>query len=181
MVHVVSRLTPMVPSPVHRPKVSRPSPTDGSTSTSTSTTAGTSSSGASDFLSLFASKTTSSDTPAPAAPPPPPTAESVFGANPWISNPTGTAPDGSTYSYNPFYFATAQTAATVAQMVGGQVVQSNQLTPTGGGGFQQQQPNYMVQLPDGRMINPGLVASFYTHGYPQSCIDTMVANEVQNT
>jgi hypothetical protein len=64
-------------------------------------------------------------------------------------------------------------------MVGGKVVESNQFTGTGGP-FQQQQPNYMVQLPDGRMINPGLVASFYDHGYPQSYIDTMVACEVKN-
>ena len=64
-------------------------------------------------------------------------------------------------------------------MVGGKVVQANQFTP-GGGPFQQQQPNYMVQLADGRMINPGLVASFYTHGYPQSYVDMMVACEVKN-
>jgi hypothetical protein len=93
-----------------------------------------------------------------------------------MANPTGTAPNGASYSYNPYYFATAQTAATVAQMVGGIVVQS----PALGGGFQQQQPQYMVQLPDGRQVNPGLIASFYDHGYPQSFVDTMVANEVQN-
>ena len=64
-------------------------------------------------------------------------------------------------------------------MVGGTVVQSNQFTPSGGA-FNQQQPNEMVRLPDGRLINPGLVASFYTHGYPQSYIDQMVAAEVKN-
>ncbi len=105
-----------------------------------------------------------------------PTAESVFGANPWITNPTGTAPDGSSYGYNPLYFATAATAAQVAQMVGGKVVASDQLANAGG--FVQQQPNEMVQLANGRLVNAGLVASFYTHGYPQSYIDQLIANEV---
>ena len=44
----------------------------------------------------------------------------------------------------------------------------------------QQQATQMVRLPDGRLINPGLVASFYTHGYPQSYIDMMIAAEVKN-
>ena len=116
------------------------------------------------------------------APPPPtpaPTAESVFGPNPWVTNPTCQGPDGSSISYNPYYFATASTAAKVAQMVGGTVVQAYQFTPNGGG-FAQQQSNYMVKLADGRLINPGLVASFYTHGYSQSYVDQMVANEVNN-
>ena len=103
----------------------------------------------------------------------------MFGPNPWMSNPTGIGPNGVAFNYNQYYFATPQTAATVANMVGGKVVQTNQFTPSGGA-FLQQQPNYMVQLPDGRMINPGLVASFYTHGYPQSYIDMMVACEVKN-
>jgi len=165
MVHVVSalRLAP----PIHNALKSRQAATDTSTSSE-----------APDFRALF----TSVPTPVTAAPPPPPaapTAESKFGANPWMTNPTGIGPDGAPYSYNPHYFATAQTAATVAQMVGGKVVQSNQFTPNGGP-FLQQQPNYMVQLGDGRMINPGLVASFYTHGYPQSYVDMMVACEVKN-
>jgi hypothetical protein len=108
-----------------------------------------------------------------------PTAESVFGANPWITNPTGTAPDGSSYGYNPLYFATASTAAQVAQMVGGTVVASDQIADAGG--FMQQQPNEMVQLSNGTLINAGLVASFYNHGYPQSYIDQMIANEVNGT
>ena len=108
-----------------------------------------------------------------------PTAESVFGSNPWIANPTGTAPDGSSYGYNPLYFATAATAATVAQMVGGKVVAGDQLASAGG--FVQQQPNEMVQLANGTLINAGLVASFYTHGYPQSYIDMLIQNETQGT
>jgi len=189
MVHVTSTVRP-VAQPVSTITRARTAATKASSTTGTSTTAGAATaagestdSGAADFLALFTSKTTgsaASNPPPPQAPPPPaPTAQSVFGPNPWIGNPTGIGPNGATYSYNPYYFATAQTAATVAQMVGGKVVQSNQFTGSGGA-FQQQQPNYMVQLADGRMINPGLVASFYDHGYPQSYVDMMVACEVQN-
>jgi hypothetical protein len=46
--------------------------------------------------------------------------------------------------------------------------------------YVQNQPNEMVELSNGTMLNPGLVASFYTHGYPQSMVDRMVANEVAN-
>ncbi|HUA63501.1 MAG TPA: hypothetical protein VML19_32395 [Verrucomicrobiae bacterium] len=117
--------------------------------------------------------------PAPASPVDPvPTAQSVFGANPWITNPTGSGPTG-TYSYNPYYFATPQTAAAVASMVGGKVVSMNAFS-TAGSPFQQNQPNQMVQLPNGALINPGLVAEFYTHGYSQSMINQMIANEVSN-
>ncbi len=132
-----------------------------------------------DWRALFTGTTTpvtSDPQPANSAP----TAESVFGPNPWIRNPTGMGPDGGIYSYNPYYFATPQTAAKVAQMVGGTVVQTNAFTPQGGP-FAQMQPNQMVQLPDGRMINPGLVASFYTHGYPQSYINQLVSAEIANT
>lgn len=133
-----------------------------------------------DFRALFTPKPPTTVVPPPPPPPPPaPTAESVFGPSPWLTNPTGTGPNGVTYGYNPYYFATPQTAATVAQMVGGTVVESNQFTGTGGT-FAQQQPNQMVRLPDGRMINPGLVASFYAHGYPQSYVDMMIASEVKN-
>jgi hypothetical protein len=106
-----------------------------------------------------------------------PTAQSVFGANPWMTNPTFTAPDGNTYGYNPYYFATPSTAAQVAQMVGGTVVPSDQLAEFGG--FAQNQPNEMVQLPNGALINPGLIATLYTHGFPQAYIDELIQNEIQ--
>lgn len=109
----------------------------------------------------------------------PPTAESVFGANPWMTNPTVTAPNGNSYSYNPLYFATASTAAQVAQMVGGTVVASDQTADAGG--FIQQQPNEMVKLSNGALINPGLVASFYNYGFSQSIVDRMIANEINGT
>ena len=185
MVHLVSALRPVVQQPVHNPKASRLSTTDGPGTSGTSgssnnpgtSTAGSSDTGASDFLSLFATGTNLPSPAAPAPTPAAPTAQSVFGANPWMTSPTGVAPNGTTFNYNPVYFATAQTAATVAQMVGGTVVQSPQL----GGGFQQQQTQYMVQLPNGHLINPGLIADYYTMGYSQSQLSQIIANEVQNT
>lgn len=122
--------------------------------------------------------------PAPAvspAPSPAPTAEGVFGPNPWLANPTWVDPDGSTYGFNPQYFATPETAAKVAQMVGGTVVEANACITGPSGPFQQQQPNEMVRLANGTLINPGLVAGFYTHGYSQSLVDQMIANEIGGT
>jgi hypothetical protein len=104
-----------------------------------------------------------------------PTAQSLFGANPWMTGTGGTGPNGS-YSYNPYYFATPATAAKVAQMLGGTVVAMNAITPFGP--FQQNQQNLMVQMPDGRLINAGLVAGFYDHGYTQQTVDKMIAAEV---
>ena len=171
MAYVVSRLTasPLAArfssQPVQRARAAVNSSTDASSST------------VPDFRSLFNGQTF------PATPVTPPvtapTAESVFGANPWVSNPTALGPDGKQIAYNPIYFATAATAAKVAQMVGGTVVQSNQFTPNGGA-FAQQQPNLMVRLPDGRMINPGLIASLYTHGYSQSYVDGLVAGAIRD-
>jgi hypothetical protein len=138
---------------------------------------------ASDFRALFTSSSpTVTPAAAPAAAPAPalstaaPTPESVFGANPWETNPQGLNPNGSTFSYNPIYFATANTAAQVAKMLGGTVTESDALAPNA-----QEQPNYMVQMPDGRSINAGLVASFYSHGYPQSYVDGLIASEINGT
>ena len=36
----------------------------------------------------------------------------------------------------------------------------------------------MVKLANGALVNPGVIASFYTHGYPQWMVDQMVSNEV---
>ena len=136
------------------------------------------------FQALFSGK--SSNTPVSATPATNtgaavPTVESVFGDHPWLDNPTGQYADGTTYGYNQQYFATPETAAIVAKMVGGTVVAKNTITTAPGSPFQQQQPNQMVQLKNGALINAGLVAGFYTHGYPQSMIDQMIANEVANT
>ena len=104
-----------------------------------------------------------------------PTAQSLFGANPWETDAGGTGLNGS-YSYNPYYFATPQTAATVAQMLGGKVVTADAITPYGP--FTQNEPNQMVQMPDGRLINAWLVAGFYDHGYTQQTVNKMIAAEV---
>jgi hypothetical protein len=104
----------------------------------------------------------------------------MFGASPWMANPVGKNPDGSLFSYNPWYFATPQAAAQVAQMLGGTVVASNEFTAAGSP-FVQQQPNLMVEMPDGRRINAGLVASFYAHGYPQSYINSLIAAQINGT
>ena len=106
----------------------------------------------------------------------PPTPELVFGASPWETNPLGRNPNGTEFSYNPIYFASPNTAAQVAQMLGGTVTENNALAASA-----QEQPNRMVQMPDGRMINSGLVASFYSHGYPQSYIDGLLAREINGT
>ena len=145
-------------------------------------TAAAAASGTPSWLQALFPDKGSTNTPAEVqADPGPPTAEQVFGPNPWLTNPTGMAPDGSIYGYNPQYFATPETASKVAAMVGGKVVEMNAFTNAPGTTFTQQQPNEMVQLPNGGLINPGLVAGFFTHGYPQSLVDQMVANEVTNT
>lgn len=119
--------------------------------------------------------------PATPAPDPAPTAESVFGPHPWLDNPTWIDPDGSTYSYNPQYFATPETATKVAEMLGGTVVECDACITGPAGPFHQQQPNQMVRLANGILINAGIVAGFYTHGYSQLLIDQMIANEVGST
>ena len=145
------------------------------------TTAPQTDSGAADFRALFTNHSSAPTTaPAASAPPPAPTPESVFGANPWETSPMGRNPNGSLYNYNPLYFASATTAAKVAQMLGGSVVETNDFTAPGSP-FVQLQPNRMVQMPDGRMINAGLVAAFYTHGYPQSYIDGLIAKQIDGT
>jgi hypothetical protein len=99
--------------------------------------------------------------------------ESVFGSHPFLDNPVESLPDGATCQLNPMWFATPATAAKVAGMVGGTVVESNEFTAVDSC-VQQQQPNEMVKLPSGTLINPGQVAWLYDHGYQQSYIDARV-------
>jgi hypothetical protein len=101
----------------------------------------------------------------------------LFGASPWLTDPTGSGPGPVTH-YNPIYFATPETAQTVAQMVGGTVTSTQVFTSAPGSPFQQDEPNLMVQLPNGGLINPGLIADIYTHGWNQGFEDLQVANEV---
>ena len=135
---------------------------------------------AADFRALFTCHPSAAGPPAPPAPAPAPTPESAFGASPFVANPVGRNPNGTLFSYNPIYFATADAAAHVARMLGGKVVETNEFTSIGSP-FVQQQPNQMVQMPDGRMINAGLVAAFYTHGYPQSYINGLIAQQINGT
>jgi hypothetical protein len=102
----------------------------------------------------------------------------LFGPNPWLADPTGESPNGTVTHYNPVYFATQQTAQTVAQMLGGTVTQSVQITTAPGSPFQQDEPNYMVQLPNGGQVNPGFIADLYTHGWNQTFINQQIAAEV---
>jgi hypothetical protein len=103
-----------------------------------------------------------------------PSAQSLFGPNPWSNTAGGSGPNGS-YGYNKYYFASPETAAKVAQMLGGKVVTANDLTPYGP--FVQNQPNQMVQMPDGRLINAGIIASYYDHGWSQQTVDALVSCE----
>ena len=104
------------------------------------------------------------------------TAQSLFGDRPWIESPSGNGPIGPWY-YNPAYFATRQTAEIVAAMTGGEVVEQNALTPFGP--LQQQVPNEMIELPNGRIVNAGIIANFFDHGFPQSFVDRLLQLEIQ--
>ena len=106
-----------------------------------------------------------------------PTAQSVFGSQPWLTTPTGNNPDGTQFGYNPIYFATPQTAQQIAAMVGGQVVEQDAIAANGA--MRQQVPNEMIQLANGNVVNAGLIADFYDHGYPQSYIDMLIQNEIR--
>ena len=135
-----------------------------STHTITSTTASTATDSTSAGTS--SSSTASSDSGSGV-----PTLESVFGSSDvWLSDPTGSG-EGFSWDYNPIYFATEQTAETVAQILGGTVVATDAITGAAGSPLQQNQANYMVQLSSGAEGNAGLVADLYNHGYPQSYID----------
>ena len=148
--------------------------TGSSTAAATGTNATTAASTAPEGLAaLFPGNPSCWASSAAPAPVPVPTAESVFGPNVFLANPTERLPDGSLLSLNPLWFATPATAATVAQMLGGTVVEANDFT-SATSPVQQQQPNELVQMPDGQQINAGWVASLYTHGLPQSSIDQMI-------
>ena len=60
-----------------------------------------------------------------------------------------------------------------------QVVEQKAIAPDGP--IQQQVPNEMIKLSNGRVVNAGLIAAFYDHGYPQSYIDLLIQNEIQGT
>jgi hypothetical protein len=105
-----------------------------------------------------------------------PTLESVFGSQPFMEHPGGTGP-GVQWNFNPMYFATQATADKVAAWVGGKVIEQDALVQPGI--FRQNEKNLMVELPNGNVVNPGLIADFFTHGYTQSMVDSMIQNEVE--
>lgn len=98
-------------------------------------------------------------------------------ANPFLPNPTVAQPDGTNQKQNPIWWATQDTADQVAKLLGGTVSAQNPFA----GNFSANQPQYMVKLPDGRMINPGTdVADLYNHGYSQSYIEEALQRLISN-
>jgi hypothetical protein len=117
-----------------------------------------------------------------------PTMEELFGTSPFVTSPRpgGTGPYGA-YSYNPSFFATPETAEKVRVLLGGLAVEAvDAMTPAGS--FQQNTPNNMVRMPilaadtdaagkgeadnngvpidpKGRLINAGVIANLFSHGY----------------
>jgi hypothetical protein len=99
-----------------------------------------------------------------------------LGPHPFMSNPTGTGPTGS-FGFNPQYFPTEQTATKIADMLGGKVVPQAAILNGPGSPFKQNQLNYMVELPDGRTINPGFIAQAISSGQPRNTIDAIIYSE----
>jgi hypothetical protein len=110
-----------------------------------------------------------------------PTPEEIFGENPFVENPQGQFTDAysgqlRTYGFRSMYFATEKAALKIAEQLGGTVVQRSAIVDAGF--FTQVQPNQMILLPNGRELNAGIIADFYNHGYSQSYIDRLIANEI---
>jgi biotin carboxyl carrier protein len=168
-----------VQKPAAQTPTAAASPDTGSTTTAaagtTATTAASTAPGG--LAALFPGNPSCWATSAAPAPVPVPTAESVFGPNVFLDNPTESLPDGSLLSLNPLWFATPATAAKIASMLGGTVVESHDFT-SAASPVQQQQPNELVQMPDGQQVNAGWIASLYTHGLPQSYIDQMIGEAI---
>lgn len=103
---------------------------------------------------------------------------SLFGPHPFVTDPQpgGHGPNGEKYNYNSEYFATDETADKVARLLGGHVVAIDALTPLGP--FKQNEPNLMVQLPDGKLVNAGLIANLWSKGYDQPTVDRHVSEEI---
>lgn len=166
----------VVPKNIQRAKAVHPS-TSATTAGWGAATPAAASDPAADFRSLFGHVTVAATTTVPTTSKPAnPTLQSVFGSNPFISQPGGVAPNGVTYSYNPTYFATRATADKLAQMYGGKVVEMNAITPFGP--FQQNHMNEMIQFPNGNVVNAGILASYFDRGWSQEQINTAIAGEI---
>jgi hypothetical protein len=102
-----------------------------------------------------------------------------LGSSPFMDDPTGSGPTG-TFSFNPAYFPTEATAQSIANMLGGKVVQQNVMLTAPGSHFRQNQPNYMVELPNGNTINPGFIAQVISSKQARTTIDAVIYSEVNN-
>jgi hypothetical protein len=100
----------------------------------------------------------------------------LFGPNAFDTNPTGHGPNSTSWGYNPAYFATRHTADVLAKMLGGTVVERNAICPSGP--MVQDQTNFMIDLPDGRELNAGLVADIFNHGRSQQVVDEFLKSEI---
>jgi hypothetical protein len=163
----------IVPKMAPRGSAASTTPSAGPASPAPATDAGA------NFWAIFTPHNTP---PAPVTPaqtkPAPPTMQSMFGANPYVTNPGGSAANGATYGYNPMYFATRATADKLAQMYGGTVVEQNAITPYGP--FQQNQMNEMIRFSNGNVVNAGVLASYYSHGYSQEQVNQVISAEIND-
>lgn len=107
-----------------------------------------------------------------------PRVEEIFGETFWVESPQARHAGGF-WNINPLHFATDQTAAKLAEMLGGKAVQRYDVM-NGSGPFYQTQPNNMIELRNGVVLNAGLLADIYNHGYPQSFIDRQIASMVSD-
>lgn len=110
-----------------------------------------------------------------------PTVEEIFGESPFVADPRGVYNDFDTgqmrtYGFRSMYFATDAAANKIAAQLGGTVVKRNAIL--GAGFYTQAQPNNMILLPNGREVNAGFIAHTYTHGYPQSYVDRLIAQQI---
>jgi hypothetical protein len=94
-----------------------------------------------------------------------------------MDSPTGNGPTGS-FDFNPEYFPTEETANKIAGMLGGKVVPQHAILSSPGSPLHQNQVNYMVELPNGRTINPGFIAQAISSGQPRTTIDAIIYSEV---
>ena len=104
----------------------------------------------------------------------------IFGTDdPWL-DPTVTGPKG-TQPLGAEYYAKPQTAAIVASIIGGVVTTDDPFADVAGDPFRASNPMEFVQLSSGPMLNAGLIAGFFTHGYHQSQLEGMIESEVYNS
>lgn len=97
---------------------------------------------------------------------------------PTFQNVTESGPDGQSWPLNSNYFATAETAFKMAGLYGtGEVVAVD--AGGSGGPFGASAQEYQIRLQDGRLVNAGILASYYTRNpenlYP-GVADRMIRN-----